>query len=602
MMLRYRLLVLGVLLAGALLGGLSALPHVSAAWDDPAFGGTGDYAWISFPDDAVPIGGTILLKGTAGNNYTAPRCGSESASLSPDPAGDGGVQSGITVTVNGNTIPLGAPVAGSDIGNVWVCNDDGMKFKILLRLHENPPESTPSGGVSWNVQFTDSSRSVRYWVEGIQDAALGWQFRLLVQNGGGTWCNLTPTYPITGSFAPAAVGGILSFGVDYDDLSVSAMPADCATLVFAGPVVPSDVLNQWQARSGVFGRGGVSTTVYADSSTSVTGSWTLGSTPAPIGPFSPVTVSVDGVFVGTTSTMVPATLAIDEYEFSLDLTPFPVTDCKNKVRVMYGTASDTKNYIQPGCMPPTPVITMPKEPDHPGDDRASVSGAPKPAATGHDHDLDGEDDDRDLCPFQRSAASDMDGDGLADDCDSDRDGDGYLNRRDNCPNVFNPDQRDTDRDGVGDACAKDLDRDGFADDLDNCPSVANPSQADLDGDGIGNACDPDMDGDGVPNEKDRFPSNPTEWGDLDGDGIGDNRDTDRDGDGYVNSVEEAAGSDPWDASSIPRPADVRVQGGSEQASVGSMGGWGLLLGLVMLGLVLFLVLRPRDESPRDASD
>jgi len=34
----------------------------------------------------------------------------------------------------------------------------------------------------------------------------------------------------------------------------------------------------------------------------------------------------------------------------------------------------------------------------------------------------------------------------------DRDGDGYPDAVDSCPDVFNPDQRDTDGDGVGDAC------------------------------------------------------------------------------------------------------------------------------------------------------
>lgn len=34
----------------------------------------------------------------------------------------------------------------------------------------------------------------------------------------------------------------------------------------------------------------------------------------------------------------------------------------------------------------------------------------------------------------------------------DADRDGVLDARDNCPGVYNPDQRDTDRDGIGDAC------------------------------------------------------------------------------------------------------------------------------------------------------
>ncbi len=59
-------------------------------------------------------------------------------------------------------------------------------------------------------------------------------------------------------------------------------------------------------------------------------------------------------------------------------------------------------------------------------------------------------------------------------CDADKDG--VLNGVDNCPTVYNPDQRDVDGDGIGDAC-------------DNCPLVANALQADFDGDGIGDACE-----------------------------------------------------------------------------------------------------------------
>jgi len=58
---------------------------------------------------------------------------------------------------------------------------------------------------------------------------------------------------------------------------------------------------------------------------------------------------------------------------------------------------------------------------------------------------------------------------------SDLDGDG-ISVCDNCPDVYNPDQRDADADSVGDAC-------------DNCPTVPNPNQSDIDFDSIGDLCD-----------------------------------------------------------------------------------------------------------------
>lgn len=60
----------------------------------------------------------------------------------------------------------------------------------------------------------------------------------------------------------------------------------------------------------------------------------------------------------------------------------------------------------------------------------------------------------------------------------DKDGDGFLDDNDNCPDVANPDQHDEDGDRVGDAC-------------DKCPQIANESATDTDGDGIPDACDPD---------------------------------------------------------------------------------------------------------------
>jgi hypothetical protein len=87
---------------------------------------------------------------------------------------------------------------------------------------------------------------------------------------------------------------------------------------------------------------------------------------------------------------------------------------------------------------------------------------------------------------------------------TDYDCDGLRNIKDNCPLVYNPDQKDKDRDGTGDACDPDLkgsktkdsrcdqDCDRVFDVKDNCPLVYNPDQKDKDSNGIGDACDPQL--------------------------------------------------------------------------------------------------------------
>lgn len=132
---------------------------------------------------------------------------------------------------------------------------------------------------------------------------------------------------------------------------------------------------------------------------------------------------------------------------------------------------------------------------------------PCPIDAHNDGDGDGSCADADVCEFD--ALDDADGDGLCGDVDAcefdaanDADGDGLCEIVDNCPTVANANQSDVDGDGIGDECEPDNDGDGVIDDTDNCPLDPNPDQLDTDGDLSGDACDADGDGDGVTDEND----------------------------------------------------------------------------------------------------
>ncbi|MFK7779656.1 MAG: thrombospondin type 3 repeat-containing protein [Candidatus Gracilibacteria bacterium] len=105
-----------------------------------------------------------------------------------------------------------------------------------------------------------------------------------------------------------------------------------------------------------------------------------------------------------------------------------------------------------------------------------------------DKDGDGRGNLCDNCiDIQNSKQVDENENDVGDMCE-DSDGDNILGYLDNCISVANSDQLDSDNDGVGNLCEDD-DRDNIIYNLDNCPYEYNPEQIDIDKDGIGDKCD-----------------------------------------------------------------------------------------------------------------
>jgi len=153
-----------------------------------------------------------------------------------------------------------------------------------------------------------------------------------------------------------------------------------------------------------------------------------------------------------------------------------------------------------------------------------------------DRDGDGYKDDVDQCPDE---PEDFDGFKDEDGCpDPDNDNDGILDVDDRCPNEPEDRDGDHDEDGCPEGNDGDRDGDGILDSKDKCPDQPEDRDGFQDSDGCP---DPDNDMDGIPDKQDACPNDPEDKdGFQDQDGC---PDPDNDQDGIPDTKDKCPGSD-----------------------------------------------------------
>ena len=151
-------------------------------------------------------------------------------------------------------------------------------------------------------------------------------------------------------------------------------------------------------------------------------------------------------------------------------------------------------------------VGLPTDGFQAADYRATVGFVFEPSIG--DRDGDGYKDDDDACPDD---PEDFDGFADHDGCpEEDNDGDGILDEDDDCPLIPEDFDGDEDDDGCPEGQDGDRDGDGVPDALDNCPDEFEDRDGFEDDDGCP---DPDNDGDGILDVQDLCPNEPE---DLDG--------------------------------------------------------------------------------------